>query len=82
MCVLVSIHDTHVVKTDTVSYQSKTPKKCLETADCKKKEKYLHACLNERRHFTPFVASVYGLPGVEADATLKHIASRLAKSWK
>ena len=77
-----SIHDTRVVNTDAVSYQYKTPKKCLDTSEWEKKKKYLHACLNERWHFTPFVASVYGLLGVEAEATLKCIASRLTTKWK
>ena len=32
-----SFHDMHVVNTDAVSYKSKTPDKCLETADHKEK---------------------------------------------
>ena len=71
-----------VVNTDAVSYQSKTPEKCLDTTDCKKKRKYRNACLNERRHFTPFVASLDGLLGVEAEATLKRVASRLTQKWQ
>ena len=43
---------------------------------------YLEACLHQRRHFSPFVASVDGLLGVEATATLKRIASCLATKWK
>ena len=43
---------------------------------------YLEACLQQRRHFSPFVASAEGLLGVEAKATLKRIASRLATKWK
>ena len=34
------------------------------------------------RHFTPFVASVDSLLGVEAEATLKCIASHLATKWE
>ena len=71
-----------VVNTDAVSYQSKTPENCLDTTECKKKRKYLNACLNERRHFTPFVASLDGLLGVEAEATLKRVASRLTQKWQ
>ena len=51
-----SIHNMHVVNTDTVSYQSKIPDKCLGTAEREKKRKYLNACLNEHRQFTPFVS--------------------------
>ena len=43
---------------------------------------YLEACLQQRRHFSPFVASVDGLLGVEATATLKRIASLLTTKWR
>ena len=43
---------------------------------------YLEACLQQRRHFSPFVASVDGLLGVEAKATLKRLASHLDTKWK
>ena len=43
---------------------------------------YPEACFQKRRHFSPFVASVDGLLGVEATATLKMLASRLATKWK
>ena len=43
---------------------------------------YLEACLQQRRLFSPFVASVDVLLGVEATATLKRLASRLANKWK
>ena len=49
-----SIHDMRVLNTDAVSYQSKTPEKVLVTAEREKKKKYLHSCLNKRRHFTAF----------------------------
>ena len=77
-----SIHNMHVMNTEAASYQSKTPKKCLETAEREKNKNYLHACLNKSRHFTYFVASVDSLIGVEAEATHKRIASGLATKWK
>ena len=43
---------------------------------------YLEACLQQRRHFSPFVALVDGLLGVKATATMKSLASRLATKWK
>ena len=43
---------------------------------------YLEAYLQQRQHFSPFVALVDGLLGVEATATLKRIASRLATKWR
>ena len=65
------IHDMHVVNTDAVYYQSKTPDNCLENADSKKKKNYLQAYLNERRHFMPFANSLVGLLGVKMEALLK-----------
>ena len=43
---------------------------------------YLEAFLRQRRNFSLFVASVDGLLGVEAKATLKRLASRLSTKWK
>ena len=74
----------HVVNTEAVSYQSKTPEKCLETAERKKKmnKKYPNTYPNKRQHFTPFFFLMYGILGVEAEATLKHIAIHLVQEWK
>ena len=43
---------------------------------------YLESCLQQRRHFSPFVTSVDGLLEVEATATLKRSANRLTTKWK
>ena len=43
---------------------------------------YLEACLHQHRNLSPFFASVDGLLGVKATATLKRVASRLATKWK
>ena len=67
-----------VVNTAAKSYWEKSPEKCLEEAEKSKKKMYLKGCLQQRRNFSPFVASVDGLLGVEATAFLKRIASRLA----
>ena len=71
-----------VVNTDALSYLKKAPEKCLHKAEKGKKKMYLEACLQQRRHFFPFVTSVDRLMGVEATATLKRIASRLATKWR
>ena len=76
------IHNICVLNTDAVYYQSQTSKKCLETADHEKKKKHLHVCLNERRHFTPFVASADGLLGIEVEVTLERLSNRLTAKWK
>ena len=53
-----------VVNTDAISYQSKTPKKCLETAEKEKNNKDLDACLKKCQNSTPFINSVDVLLGV------------------
>ena len=47
-----------VVNTDALMYLSKAPEKCLHEAEKGKKKMYLNACLQQRCHFSPFVASV------------------------
>jgi hypothetical protein len=37
------------------------PLKVLAQQECEKKKKYLTACLEQRKHFTPFVISTDGL---------------------
>ena len=71
-----------VVNTDATSYRSKTPKKCLETAEKEKKKNHIDACLRQRREFNPFIVSADVLLGVESEATLKRTTSRLVTKWK
>ena len=77
-----SVHDMRVVNTDFLSYFKKAPDKFLHKAEKGKKTMYLEDCLQKRWHFSPIVASVDGLLGVEATAILKRIASCLATKWK
>ena len=72
----------HVVNTDALTHRAKDPEKCLHEAERKRKKMYLEDFLQQRRYFSPFVASVEGLLGVEATDTLKRLASRLATKWK
>ena len=73
-----SFHNMRVVNTNSPTHRTKDPLRCLHKAKRGKKRMYLEACLQQRWHFSPFVASVDGLLGVEATATLKRLASRLA----
>ena len=66
-----SVHDMRVVNTDTPTHQKKDPEKCLHEAEQGKKKMYLEACLQQRRHLSPFVALLNELLGVKATATLK-----------
>ena len=77
-----SFHIMRVMNADTLLYLKKSPEKCLHEAEKRKKNMYLEACLQQRQHLSPFVASVDGLLGVEATATLKRIASLLATKWR
>ena len=71
-----------VVNTDAQSHRTKDPERCLHKAERGKNQMYLEACLQKRWHFSPFVAAVDGLLGVEATSTLKRLSSRMATKWK
>ena len=43
---------------------------------------YLEAYLQQHRHYSPFVALLDVLMGVEATATMKRLSSRLSTKWK
>ena len=60
----------------------KDPEKCLHEAERGEKRVYLEARLQQRWHFSTFVASVDGLMGMEATSSLKRLASCLATKWK
>ena len=59
-----------VVNTDVKYHMSKATEKCLQETERGKQRMYLEACLQKRRHFSPFFASVDGLLRVEATSTL------------
>ena len=77
-----SVHDMRVVNTDAKSHMAKAPEKCLHEAGRGKKRVYLEACLQQRRNFSPFVASVDVLLGVEETETLKRLDICLDTKWK
>ena len=60
-----------VVNTDSPTHRTKDPERFLHEAERGKKWMYLEACLQQLRHFSPFVSLVDGLLGVEAVETLK-----------
>ena len=74
-CVL----DIRITDTDANSYKDISSAKVLERAAKAKKEKYLQACLDRRRSFTPLVYSVTGMTCKEAKAFEKRIACLLAE---
>ena len=70
-----------VVNTDALTHWTKDPERCLHEAERGRKRVYLEACLQQRRHFSPFIALVDGLLGVEAMSALESLVSRLATKW-
>jgi hypothetical protein len=73
------IIDVRITDVDAASNRSKDPHKVLNTHKREKKKKYPEACLEQRRHFTPFVVSTDGLLGREAKTLLKKLSSVLAE---
>ena len=63
---------------DVRSYLRMTPEKALSKAEKENKYLYLQDCLERRRNFTPMVFSADGIPGAEALATQKRLASLLS----
>ena len=59
-----SVHNMRVENTDSKSHLGKQTEKCLQEIDRANNRIYLEACLQQRRNFPPFVASVDGLLGV------------------
>ena len=72
-----SVHDMRVVNTDANSSWERSLDKFLEEAETGKKKMYLEACLQQRQHFSPFVASVDGLFRVEATGYPFQVSRRL-----
>ena len=75
------IFDIRVTDADSASYSQKDTAKSLANQEREKKQKYLQACLDRRRHFTPLVFTVDGVPGVEAQRAIKHLAAKLSRKW-
>ena len=77
-----SVHDMRVMNTDAKCHSAKPPEKYLQEPERAKKRMYLEACLQQCRHFCPFVSLVDIFLGVAVTATLKRIASRLDTKWR
>ena len=66
---------------DAPSHITTDSHKVLQQNEVAKKAKYLDACLDQRKHFAPFVISTDGLLGNEAQQILQRLAHRLADKW-
>jgi hypothetical protein len=74
--------DARVTDSDAKSCSKQDPAKVLELQEKKKKRKCLEACLERRRHFTPFVCSVDGMLGREAKTFALRLAAKLTNKWE
>ena len=77
-----AMFDIRIVNLDAGSYLRMTPEKALAKAKKQKKDLYLHACLELRRTFTPMFYSADGIPGAEALAAQKRLATLLRYKLK
>eukprot|EP00957_Ditylum_brightwellii_P098881 7533056-Ditylum_brightwellii.AAC.1 len=66
---------------DAKSYLNKTVAKHLLAQEKEKKDKYLPLCREQRKNFTPFVATVDRILGREAKMMCKQLAKQLALKW-
>jgi hypothetical protein len=76
------IIDVRITDVDAKSQQSIDLHKVLEGHEREKKNKYLEACLEQPRLFSPFVASTEGLLGKESQTLLKKLPALLAEKWE
>ena len=74
--------DIQIVNLNTGSYLRVTPEKALAKAEKEKKYFYLQDFLERRRTFTPMVYSADVIPGVEALAAQKRLATLLSYKLK
>ena len=77
-----ALFDMRIFNLDAVSYLRQTSAKALETADKKKKDKYLQPCLERRHSFTPMVHSADGITGTYSVVVQRHLALLLSKNLK
>ena len=75
------IIDVRLTDTDQSTYLTKSPSEVLEQHEKEKKTKYAKKCLDQQRTFTPFVVTVDGMLGKEANSLLKHIAHLFVAKW-
>ena len=75
------IVDVRICDVNQKSYLAKNPSTIIKNAEAEKKRKYLNPCLEQRRHFTPFVVSCEGMMGREANSFIRRLSKRLSKKW-
>eukprot|EP00923_Selenidium_pygospionis_P053640 GHVN01093213.1.p1 GENE.GHVN01093213.1~~GHVN01093213.1.p1 ORF type:complete len:137 (+),score=20.63 GHVN01093213.1:337-747(+) len=74
--------DVRVVDTDAPSNMKLETRQVLKKNEEEKKRHLGEACVERRAHFTPFVVSVDGAFGAEANTFLSQIARKLVLKWE
>ena len=74
--------DVRVVDTDAQSYASRTVDAVLCSAEQEKKRKYSAAVEDRRASFTPFVVSVDGVLGHDAQHLMKRLCDQIVVKWE
>ncbi|KAL5506022.1 hypothetical protein EMCRGX_G007585 [Ephydatia muelleri] len=74
--------DVRVIDTDAQSYASRTVDAVLCSAEQEKKRKYSAAVEDRRASFTPFVVSVDGVLGHDAQHLMKRLCDQIAVKWE
>ena len=74
--------DVRVVDTDAQSYASRTVDAVLCSAEQEKKRKYSAAVEERRASFTPYVVSVDGVMGHDAQHLMKNLCEQIAMNWE
>ena len=73
------IFDIRITDVNASSYHNTSPEKILLKAETSKKNKYLHQCMTQRKHFTPLVYSIEGFPGPETKAAERRLGQLLSE---
>ena len=64
-----------------VKIAMRKPKNIMKSAENEKKRNYVGACLEQRRHFTPFLVSCEGLLGREAATFMQRLGKKQSEKW-
>ena len=76
------ILDVRITDADNPTNKVQLVEKVLREHERQKKRLYLRKCLDQRRHFAPYVVTADGALGKEARAFHKALSHRLAKRWE
>jgi hypothetical protein len=78
----MALLDIRVTDTDATSYASQPVRSVLAKAESEKKRKYGAVCEQRHASFTPFVISVDGALGREANAFVHRLVDHLVRKWQ